>query len=362
MLPVVKVISRRYQIETGARHRRLSVSRVSHPKFAILCYHRVGIEGIPYYCTLKPAVFEMQMRYIRNNFNVISIGQLCEELRNPNGRRQSVAVTFDDGYSDLYTYALPILRKYDIPATVYLTANCIRTGEVAWYDRIFLALQVAPGPVLRLPLPGISELPLGSASQRIETATKIVTVLRRTPAPQKERICASIEEQVVLPSEKLSGRMLSWTQIDQMRSAGIDFGSHTLSHPVLSQLTPPEIVNELRESKKILEERLREPVLDFAYPFGRFEDYGAISPAIAAECGYRSAVTTTWGLNSPGADMHTLRRVQFGEQESEAAFGFHLHVEFLRGESAEPPVKETKGSMKDSDPASLEIHASQRGA
>jgi hypothetical protein len=319
------------------------------------------VEGIPYYCTLEQSQFEMQMRYLRKNFRIISLGRLCEELQNPSGKSQAVAITFDDGYSDLYTYALPILRKFEIPATVYLTANCIRTGEVAWYDRIFLALQVVPGAVLRLPMAGSGEFPLGSARQRIETATKIVSILRRTAGPQKERICASLEEQIVLPAGKLSGRMLSWTQIHEMRSAGIAFGSHTLSHPALSQLTPAEVETELRESKQILEDKLGEPVLDLAYPFGRPEDYGNIAPAVAAQCGYRSAVTTTWGLNTPGADMHTLRRVQFGEHSSEATFGFYLHLEFLRSGDS-PPSKSDTPSMRNSSEVRAEIRADQRGS
>ncbi len=334
MLPVLRGISRRYQIRTSGRNRSFRVSRVSGPSFAILCYHRVGTEGIPYYCTLEPSVFEMQMRYLREHFRVVSLGSLCEEIRNPSGSGQAVAVTFDDGYSDLYTHALPILRKYQIPATVYLIADCVRTGEVAWYDRIFLALQIAPGPTLSLPfLPG--EFKLGSPEQRIAAATRIVSILRRMPAPVKNKVCSALEAQFALPAEKLAGKMLSWAQIREMRASGIDFGAHTLSHPVLSQLSDHEVTRELADSKRFLEEGLGEPVLDLAYPFGRPEDYGARTPAIAAQCGYRSAVTTTRGLNAPGADLHRLRRVQLGEQESEASFGFHLHLEFLRG--ADPP-------------------------
>jgi len=357
MLPVLRGISRRYQIRTSGRKRLFRVSRVPGSSFAILCYHRVGTEGIPYYCTLEPSVFEMQMRYLREHFRVVSLGQLCEEIRNPSGSGQAVAVTFDDGYSDLYTHALPILRKYQIPATIYLIADCVRTGEVAWYDKIFLALQIASGPTLTLPLlPG--EFKLGSPEQRIATATQIVSILRRTPAALKNKICSALEAQFALPAEKLAGRMLSWTQIREMRAAGIDFGAHTLSHPVLSQLTDREVATELADSKRFLEEGLGEPVLDLAYPFGRPEDYGARTPAIAAQCGYRSAVTTTRGLNAPGADLHTLRRVQLGERESEASFGFHLHLEFLRG--AGPP-EQLADPGRSAQPLQAESHSGRGG-
>jgi peptidoglycan/xylan/chitin deacetylase (PgdA/CDA1 family) len=322
-------ISQTYELRSRAGKRFPALGRISQPKYLILCYHRVGTEGIPYYCTLAQAQFEMQMRHLRENFRVLSLGQMCDELENPKGSGQAVAVTFDDGYSDLYTHALPILRKYEIPATVYLTADCIETGEVAWYDRIFLALQLAPGAKLEIPFREGVRIWLGSPQQRIEVGTQIVSMLRCTPAPERKAFCALLEEQVNLPAEKLVGRMLSWQQVGEMRSAGIFFGSHTLSHPVLSQLAPEEVEKELLESKELLERRLGEPVRDLAFPFGRVEDCGPIAYTAAGRCGYRSAVTTTWGFNTPRANMHSLRRVQLGDHRTAAEFGLQLRQAFF---------------------------------
>jgi peptidoglycan/xylan/chitin deacetylase (PgdA/CDA1 family) len=307
---------------------------VSQPKYSILCYHRVGTEGIPYFSTLAPEQFEAQMRFLREHFRVISFGQLCSELEHPIEGSRGVAVTFDDGYSDLYTYALPILRKYEIPATIYLTTDCIETGEVAWYDRIFLALQVAPGSAIDLPMEGGNGIGLGSPKERVELGRRIVTTLRRASAEESRRFCFALEQQVSLPSERLAGRMLSWKQVREMRSAGIFFGSHTLSHPVLSSLRAGDIHRELSESKRMLEARLGEPVFDLAFPFGRPDDYGPLAHATARTSGYRSAVTTVWGINTPGADMHALRRVQLGDEPTIAKFGLQLHWEFLRSDSS----------------------------
>src|SRR5260370_37499608 len=121
----------------------------------------------------------MQRRFLREKFHVLSRRQLCDELRNPAGCGRWAAVTFDDGYSDLFTHALPVLRKYEIPAPVYLTAGCIETGEVAWYDRIFLALQVAPGPATDVPIKGGLRFLPGSPLQRVGVASQSVSVLDR---------------------------------------------------------------------------------------------------------------------------------------------------------------------------------------
>jgi peptidoglycan/xylan/chitin deacetylase (PgdA/CDA1 family) len=329
-------ISQRYELHPRARKLLPALRRASQPKYMILCYHRVGTEGIPYYCTLPTSQFEMQMRFLREHFRVLPLSQLCDELKNPGASRNGVAVTFDDGYSDLYTHALPVLAKYDIPATVYLTADCIETGEVAWYDRIFLALQVAPGDAIEFPIQGGLRLELGSPQQRIEAGAKIVSILRRTPASERMRFCAAMERQVNLPGDKLAGRMLSWKQVREMRSAGIFFGSHTLSHPVLSQLDAEVVEKELCESRSLLENRLGEPVLDFAFPFGKPEDCGPIAEAAAARCGYRSAVTTTWGVNAPGANMHTLKRVELGKERTSAQFGLQIHQAFFMADDPSP--------------------------
>lgn len=344
-LSVLRRLSRTHELHSRPGKRFPSLRRVSRAKYLILCYHRVGTEGIPYYCTLPPAQFEMQMRYLRDHCRVLSLGQMVDELKNPPAVcEHAVAVTFDDGYSDLYHYALPVLEKYEIPATVYLTTDCIETGEVAWYDRIFLALQVARGTTLELPLEAGLRLPLGSVSQRIECAARIVSILRRTPAAQRKDICALLEQQMNLPADKLAGRMLSWEQVHTMRAAGVFFGAHTLSHPVLSQLPVEEAERELRESKRVLESRLGEPVLDFAFPFGRPEDCGPLAYEMAARCGYRSAVTTTWGHNTAGANIHALRRVQLGEERAAAGFALQLHRAFFQA-GAQETMQDSAGSL-----------------
>lgn len=335
-LRLLRGISRTLELAPRTGNRLPSLRRVAQSKYLILCYHRVGTEGIPYYSTLPVSQFEMQMRHLRKHCRVLSLAEVVAEIQNPPARpTQAVAVTFDDGYSDLHRYALPVLKKYEIPATIYLIADCVETGQVAWYDRIFLTLQIATGPSLALPLQGGLPFALGSPQQRLETAATIVSILRNTPVAQRKEVCAFLEKQVQLPAEPLAGRMLSWPQIHEMKSAGISFGAHTLSHPALGQLPQSEVERELSESRRILESRLDEPVLDLAFPFGRPEDCGPFAYQAASRCGYRSAVTTVWGYNTPGANMHALRRVQLGEERTSASFGLQLLQSFLHaGDSA----------------------------
>ncbi len=119
-LRLLERVARSYEFRLAANSRRRHWSRISTGKYVILCYHRVGTGGIPYYSELDAKEFEKQMRFLRSRYRILSLEQLVREIADPQSKGQGVAVTFDDGYRGLYTEALPILAKYQIPATVYL--------------------------------------------------------------------------------------------------------------------------------------------------------------------------------------------------------------------------------------------------
>ena len=164
-------------------------------------------------------------------------------------------------------------------------------------------------------------------------AEEVISHLRKLPNQARQQYCEQLEQQVPLPLEQLGDRMLTWEQIRTMHRAGLSFGSHTLTHPVISRLEPALLEHELLESKKFLEKRIGSAVHDFAYPFGKREDCGVI-PSALERYGYRSAATTVWGLNIPGINPYELRRVSIGEERSLGMFAFKLARLFLSGEAS----------------------------
>jgi peptidoglycan/xylan/chitin deacetylase (PgdA/CDA1 family) len=105
------------------------------------------------------------------------------------------------------------------------------------------------------------------------------------------------------------GRMLEWAEIREMADAGITFGGHTVSHPILTTLTPDELWREVAGAKREIESRLSREVTLFAYPNGGPRDFDAASKRALRESGYRAAVTTIWGSNGPESEPLELRRV-----------------------------------------------------
>jgi len=328
-LRVLQALARNYEFKGTNRRRLLPSRRTSDPKFLILCYHRIGTNGIPLFSQLPADVFEAQMQYVRTRYRVLSLDNLCDEMEKPATKEDAVAVTFDDGYRDLHTHALPALRKYQIPATIFLPVGCIETGEVPWYDRIFLMLKVFPKDKFEITLDRPRSLRLTSFHERLQVAAEIIQYLRTLPDDRRKEYCKTLEGQVNLPQAELKDRMLTWDQVRAMRREGISFGSHTMTHPAVSQLTEAQHDSELGESKRILEHRIDSPAVHFAYPFGKPADCGTAALPFLVRNGYRSAATTNEGVNKPGDNCFDLRRSQIGNERSISMFAFKMNQLFL---------------------------------
>lgn len=209
-------------------------------------YHMVAEPRVererPYAC--PPKRFASHMKALREKgYAPVSLTRLQKYLADGAGLpKNPVAVTLDDGFADNYTDALPILRQYEIPATVFLAVNALG-GENRW--------------------------------------------MTENGYPSRP--------------------MLDWSQIDRMQAAGIGFGSHTLSHPRLSQLDRDTAMQEIRGSKQALEERLRSAVDHFAYPYG---DWSGETVELVREAGYSLACSTRSGFNRRDADPLLLRRIE----------------------------------------------------
>lgn len=335
-LTVGQRLARRHAISSSSNKFLPRVQVAEVPRILILCYHRIGIGGIPFYSELSTQLFEAQMRFLRRNYQILSLADACRELKSPTNNAPGVVVTFDDGYRDLFTEAMPILGRYRIPATVYLTVGSIESRQVAWYDRVFLGLKHAHGSRLECDLGGArpKRFELKDAGERFRAAVEIISTLRSMPNERRCGLLADLEKQFQLPPAELADRMLTWEQIRSMRDEGVSFGCHTMTHPAASRLSMSGLQEELVQAKILMEKRIGRAVMDFSYPFGKPEDCGTQPRSILTQAGYRSAVTTTSGVNVPGVDLYGLLRVSAGDERSLAMFAFQLNQHILHAEAA----------------------------
>jgi peptidoglycan/xylan/chitin deacetylase (PgdA/CDA1 family) len=268
------------------------------------------------------------MRYLKKHYRILPLASLPQTLALGGPGLPAVAITFDDGYVGTYTDAFPVLRRYAIPATTYATVDCIETGRLAWYDRVFLAFQVCAKNSFTLELDVTRRYELGSPAARLRAADDVNRNLRRLPDAQRREICRQIEERIPLPEEPMRGRMLNWRQAREMQDGGHSFGCHTMTHPALSQVEPRQYDYELVQSRQLLEQRIGRPAPDFAFPFGLAQDCGSVANLLPG-LGYRTATTMSFGVNSPGVDLFRLHRASFADSVS--TFACKLNWLFLGG-------------------------------
>jgi peptidoglycan/xylan/chitin deacetylase (PgdA/CDA1 family) len=287
-----------------------------------LYYHAVNDSADPFFPAMAPAVFERQIAYVARNHKVVRLSELLAHLES-GVPGNAVAITFDDGYADNYECAFPILRRYGLPATIFLTTGPIDSREPLWFERLAEAVKTTSREFLDMELDVPRRLWMRTVAERLQANDDIYAVMREMPNTARERLLARILCELRAGESGRRGRMLTWDQIRHMKQHGIEFGGHTVTHPFLSRLTREEAVWEVSLSRRRIEEELQCTVSHFAYPSGRPQDFTDWNREVLKTAGYSAAVTTVWGVNDSSSDPMALKRGQPWE-ENTALFGYKL--------------------------------------
>ena len=228
----------------------------------VLMYH--SIDDSSSVLSISSALFEWQMQWISDHdYRVLPLSEVIEKIKNGTGifPERSVAITFDDGCESVYHNALPALKKHGFSATIFLVAGYV--GKVNnWADQ----------PV------GIPQLPLAN-----------------------------------------------WSQIREMDRYGIEFGSHTINHPRLDQISVEEAGVEICQSKTLIEQKLGHAIDFFAFPYGKFNQFvlSDVKNTYAGVCG------TQLGLVDLRSDPFELERIEM----------FYLKNQFVFRKITQPMMK-----------------------
>jgi peptidoglycan/xylan/chitin deacetylase (PgdA/CDA1 family) len=217
---------------------------------------------------ISARTFEKHLDWLGRRFNFVSLDDVGLHLANERQfKRPSAAITFDDGYADIYHNAFPILKRKGIPAAVFIVTDLAGTSNVQIYDRLYACLSRDKAPAF-------------------STMTQMLTKMSQREVLDRLR---SLERDAALPSNHGHEFMpLSWEMIEHMQNSDITIGSHTTSHVLLTSESVDEVRRQLIESRQTLESRLRRKIEHFAYPDGRFNK--AVLETVH-QSGYRFAYT-----------------------------------------------------------------------
>jgi peptidoglycan/xylan/chitin deacetylase (PgdA/CDA1 family) len=305
----------------------LSAARaLQRGRSVILTYHGVlsgSHDDYSYlnYNFVAAGTFDEQIRYLLEHYRPIGLAELvrCYTDRTPPPPR-SVAITFDDGFANNYTVAFPILQKYSFPFTVFLTTGMIGApGAQLWSERVKRAIYLCPKASVDLRILGQQHTSqLDSPTAREQATRRVLQVLKRaTPAERDAALC-EIESVCGRPELRADDmeryQFLTWNEARAMASAGVELGSHTVNHPILSTLDDRTLAEELSASKNEIEAQTGRECHTFAYPNGQPGDFGAREKRALQAAGYSCGLSLGGTLNPPRCDPFELDRINIGRQ------------------------------------------------
>lgn len=297
----------------------------------ILTYHRVAEPESsprlnPRMISATPAGFERQMRFLAKKYRAVSMSDVLAALQQSRPLPpRAVLITFDDAYCDFGEIAWPLLKKHRLPATLFVpTGYPDRPEKSFWWDRLYRAFaQTSETTCVLAPL---GDLPLHTPEtlqQSLRQAQNYIKTLAHAEAMTLvDRICAQLDSK---PDTRKS--VLSWPELRQLANEGVTLGAHTVTHPIMTQLSPEDVRFEIAQSQSDLQREIGTTLPIFCYPSGGHDDSIV---ALLQEKGFRLAFTTLDGQNDlRHADLLRLRRTNITRRTSLPVFRLRL----LRGVS-----------------------------
>jgi peptidoglycan/xylan/chitin deacetylase (PgdA/CDA1 family) len=280
---------------------------------------------------VRGQLFETHIAYLRKRFTVISIDELLDLwMTNRLKSDQSYCViTFDDGWRDNYQFAFPVLMKYRIPATIFLATDFIGTSRWFWPDQMMLLLEKgrqhttsqADRKAVSTTLAEMIGVTLTAADgtfRRVESRDPIGldAIIELCKGVEAEKVHQTIDRlsralHMDLPTHRV---LLNWDEVREMAGKGITFGSHSVSHRIMTQIPLSDVKMELIDSRKTMLEQGVKPLPVFCYPNGNFDRE---IQELVRESGYLAAVGCEVGieLDRPN-DLFALKRISVHEDSA----------------------------------------------
>ena len=303
-----------------------SIHRRRGSVLRVLTYHRVADPKDsdmldPSLISATPAIFEQQMRYLAKHYQVVSIEEALAAVENgtciPD---RAVLITFDDAYSDFAEYAWPILRRYRLPATLFVpTAYPDQPDRCFWGDRLHRAFSHTSQTELSLTT--IGSLPFGTSQERRQSLKRLQSYLKSMPHTEAmalvDDVCSRLDGNRIVQKS-----VLSWEELRRFARERITLGAHTRTHPIMTQLSPEQVREEIVGSQSDLRHEIGHVLPVFCYPSGAHNDTVV---NILKQEGFVMAFTTLDGHN----DLHRthllrLRRTNITQRTSPFIFRIRL--------------------------------------
>lgn len=273
-------------------------------KLSILIYHQVLAEYDPMRpYELYAGKFTEHLQWLAKSFTLLTLQDAVEKLHNDCLPANAAVITFDDGYENNASVALPLLQKFDSPATFFIASDFLNSGAM-WNDKIIEFVRHWPEASFAVDEFNDMLFDTSTIEKRYTSAEALLLKLKYLPFEQRQRIVERLDGY-----KPAQGVMMSDEQVRQLDRAGMEIGGHTCSHPILAKLDEPSARQQIVDNKNRLEEIIGHQIYSFAYPNGKpGKDYNDQSVDLVKDAGYRCAVSTHKGVSTKHTDVFQLNR------------------------------------------------------
>lgn len=278
----------------------------------ILMYHRVAEATCdPWKLAVTPERFAEQIETLQRRRTVVPLDWLVDKLAIGQTPQKTVAITFDDGYVDVFRNARPVLERLGAPATAYLTTGVIGAGREFWWDALSRIVLEAPALPESLDLEidgGPFAWRLNDGGNRSDLHLALWQLLRPLADEPRTSVLGALEGwSRAAPPARADDRALDGGEVRALAASPVfTIGAHSVSHRSLPSLTDDEKRREVGESRAECERLLARPVTGFAYPFG---DHDKATERIVEQTGFRYACATDPGVAASIRDRFRLPRI-----------------------------------------------------
>lgn len=265
--------------------------RALAPPTIVLLYHRVLPEAPRDVNRLVTRVdtLAQHLAWVRRHGRPLRLAEFLDHFRRPsrtkpawNGGKPRVLITFDDAYADNLHHALPVLREFDVEATVFAASGLIGTDMPFWWDALEEVVFKGAGTA--------------EDEDHWRTYAELHARLKPMRHDDRQTTLADLARQTdPTPGVDEHARPMNWAELRAWCEAGMAVGGHTRTHPQLSAMETDEIAREVIQCRRELELHLERPIDVFAYPFGTGADFDERCMNAARDAGFTCAFA-----NRPG--------------------------------------------------------------
>lgn len=282
--------------------------RISGPaRLQILIFHRVLPSPDPLFTGVPDALrFRRLLRMIKALYRVLPLDEALSLLRAGRLPAGSVAITFDDGYEDNFSVALPILKEEGVPATIFVATRFLDGGRM-FNDTVWESFRNTTCGGVDLDFIGLGQVMLNSWADRRAASAKVIDAIKYREIDERERATQQVVR--ALQVSLRDDLMMRSEEVARLPADLITVGAHTHSHPILTRLSPSEAFRDIEEGRARLQAICGRPIDLFAYPNGKpGYDYDQAHVAMVRDMGFEAAVTTSPGAHTATGDFHQVPR------------------------------------------------------